>query len=27
MKSHRMQAVGQFVIGAGSKLGVVPRDV
>lgn len=27
MKSHRVQAVGQFVIGAGSKLGVVPRDV
>ncbi len=27
MKNHRMQAAGQFVISAGSKLGVVPRDV
>ncbi|MEY4492143.1 MAG: hypothetical protein RL085_554 [Actinomycetota bacterium] len=27
MKGHRVRAVGQFVLGAGSKLGVVPRDV
>ncbi|MEY4018957.1 MAG: hypothetical protein RLZZ590_257 [Actinomycetota bacterium] len=27
MKSHRVQALGQFVLGSDSRLGVVPRDV